>query len=228
MKKGFTLIEMLAVVILIGILSVFVISKVKSSINESREATSFASCESLVNVMEKYYFEQKMNGSFNGCVYDFQTNITNCVGFSFSGDAPTSGVLTISNDGVIEGNVVFFDKYNYEIKNNVVVNDIYDYNVKQTLDVGKEYKFIYTGSEQVFDVEQTGYYKLEVWGAQGGTYNSTYYGGYGGSSSGYTYLVKDQQLFINVGGQGKSGSTDSKGGYNGGGDGHSYSSYIIL
>ena len=82
------------------------------------------------------------------------------------------------------------------------------------------------GEEQTFTVPYTGYYKLETWGAQGGTglRNGALssHGGYGGYSTGVVYLEKDQVLYINVGGRGKDGVVRvnmTEGGYNGGGDG---------
>ena len=79
-----------------------------------------------------------------------------------------------------------------------------------------------TAGEQTYTVPATGTYKLEVWGAQGGstTYSSkTYRGGYGGYSVGSISLTKGQKLYINVGGAGKGGASSSTfaGGYNGGG-----------
>ncbi len=75
----------------------------------------------------------------------------------------------------------------------------------------------YTGNEQTFNVPFSGYYKLEVWGAQGGG-DTTYVGGYGGYSSGEIYLNKNDKVYINVGGQGGSNNTETNiGGYNGGG-----------
>lgn len=69
--------------------------------------------------------------------------------------------------------------------------------------------FDYTGKEQVFDVVKGGYYKLETWGAQGGSSS----GGYGAYAVGYTFLKPHEKLYINVGGQGGTNA----GGYNGGG-----------
>lgn len=72
--------------------------------------------------------------------------------------------------------------------------------------------------EKVIDV--SGNYKLEVWGAQGGSYDS-YVGGYGAYSSGTIYLEAGTKLYIAVGGT----SLDAcniqycSGGYNGGGRG---------
>ncbi|MCI5967131.1 MAG: glycine-rich protein [Tenericutes bacterium] len=73
--------------------------------------------------------------------------------------------------------------------------------------------FDYTGNEQKFTVQKSGTYKLEVWGAQGGSYSTTYYGGYGGYSTGIMKLNANTNLYINIGGQG----VDLIGGYNGGG-----------
>ena len=85
--------------------------------------------------------------------------------------------------------------------------------------------FAYTGAEQVFIANKTGKYKLEVWGAQGGghyTYSSkSCFGGYGAYSTGIITLNEGDILYINVGGQGLTGTaTDQEylGGYNGGGN----------
>lgn len=93
-------------------------------------------------------------------------------------------------------------------------------------------EFDYTGSEQIFTVPHTGYYKLEVWGAQGGDgYYNSYraYGGYGSYSAGIIKLIENRVLYINIGGEGEDGSMPGRGltvkaagGYNGGGDGFSY------
>ena len=98
--------------------------------------------------------------------------------------------------------------------------------------ISKEYVFDYTGGEQTFTVPKTGYYKLEVWGAQGGYgYSETYYGGYGGDSTGSIKLTKGDRLYINVGGSGINGSTQTSGakagGYNGGGTSYGTTSKYV-
>ena len=84
-----------------------------------------------------------------------------------------------------------------------------------------EWTFDYTGGEQTFTAPLTGTYKLETWGAQGGSYSS-YHGGYGGYSTGIISLKLNSSLSINVGGAGRMGTMDVSGvevlgGYNGGG-----------
>lgn len=73
----------------------------------------------------------------------------------------------------------------------------------------------------VVKAETPGQYKLEVWGAQGGTYSS-YKGGKGGYSSGILNITEPTDIYIYVGGQPSTNSTSStvtEGGYNGGGEG---------
>ena len=96
-----------------------------------------------------------------------------------------------------------------------------------------EWTYDYTGGEQTFTAPIRGKYKIEIWGAQGGSSsnNSTYggyngsqaIGGYGGYSSGMVTLSKNQKLNIVVGGGGTSSGMNefsvAKGGYNGGGNG---------
>ena len=85
------------------------------------------------------------------------------------------------------------------------------------IEEGTEWKFNYTGDEQEFVVPCDGNYKLELWGAQGGSTGECT-GGFGAYSLGEIYLV-ERQIFINVGGSGIGGLTweVKNGGYNGGG-----------
>src|SRR5574344_1423858 len=90
-----------------------------------------------------------------------------------------------------------------------------------TYNIGQEWNFDYTGSIQSFTVPCTGTYKLEVWGAQGGQINSTYYGGYGGYSVGNITYNKNLIMYLYIGGHPTnltSINTSTAGGYNGGGN----------
>lgn len=88
--------------------------------------------------------------------------------------------------------------------------------------------FSYTGGVQTFTVPQTGTYKLETWGAQGGV--SSYYrpaNNNGGYTSGHVNLIAGQVLQIHVGGKGgdqnetidRCDCYNYNGGFNGGGSG---------
>ena len=75
--------------------------------------------------------------------------------------------------------------------------------------------FDYTGSSQTYTIAKSGTYKIETWGAQGGSYHAN--GGYGGYSVGNINLTNSDDIYVVVGGSGS--YTDSIGGagYNGGG-----------
>ena len=82
--------------------------------------------------------------------------------------------------------------------------------------------FAYTGECTTYIAKSDGYYNLEVWGAQGGNYNTTYVGGLGGYSKGIVHLTKGTTLYVCVGGQPQTVTTTKTavpGGFNGGGNG---------
>ncbi len=85
---------------------------------------------------------------------------------------------------------------------------------------GTKWEFNYTGSGQEFIVPCRGYYKVELYGAQGGNYNyiQNHTGGLGGRTSGVIKMNKSEKYALFIGGQGSVRS----GGYNGGGSGGSY------
>ena len=81
----------------------------------------------------------------------------------------------------------------------------------------KVWNYDYTGAVQKFIAPYAGEYKIELWGAQGGNYNTTTYeGGKGAYTVGTINLEKRRTLFIYVGQQPANTSTPA-GGYNGGG-----------
>lgn len=110
--------------------------------------------------------------------------------------------------------------YAYNNKILTINNVPSDITVEAIKDITTEYQ--YTGNYQTFKASYDGMYKIELWGAQGGSYNETYYGGKGGYSTGVVTLNKDDQIYVYVGGAGTTvpviEATTAKGGYNGGGD----------
>ena len=94
--------------------------------------------------------------------------------------------------------------------------------------IGKiDLSFESINGEQTFIAPISGTYKLEVWGASGGTVSQFYRGGYGAYSTGDIHIDENQVLYINIGGVGEvtSSAIDqiAQGGYNGGGSGANYS-----
>ena len=87
-----------------------------------------------------------------------------------------------------------------------------DYSYCEKL-LNEEIDFDYTGSEQEFLIRCNGEYKVELWGAQGGSnlHNGAYV-------SGEIELVSNNKIYVYVGGKGNSYDTSIQGGYNGGGN----------
>ena len=99
-----------------------------------------------------------------------------------------------------------------------------------TLSTNGVKNYDYTGSVKGAFLVNSGYYKLEVWGGQGGlahvsTNKTVYRGGYGGYSTGVYYANSNDLIYIVVGGQASqtcatAGTSNCSGGYNGGGSGN--------
>lgn len=89
--------------------------------------------------------------------------------------------------------------------------------------VGATYTYSYTGAAQTFTAPCEGKYKVELWGAAGGSYSTTFAGGKGGFVTGEISVSKNQTFYVYVGSAGSSNVTSSNyassGGYNGGGYG---------
>ena len=105
----------------------------------------------------------------------------------------------MNND--IEEDITLYAKWANDLENNII-----DYS--------------YTGNYQEFVAPQTGTYKIELWGAQGTNFDSTYQGGKGGYVKGNITLQENEKIYIYVGEHGSDRSLDAT--YNGGGRGADY------
>lgn len=141
------------------------------------------------------------------------------------------GVSAIDEDG----NEIGLDKINYNLDLNNIENKLY--NVTYTVDRGNKIitatrqisfvpdssdyidNFDYTGDSQTFTTKYDGSYRVELWGAQGGSLEPDFLGGLGAYSSGIVSLTSNEQLFLYIGGKGIGGTDllQYEGGYNGGG-----------
>lgn len=132
-----------------------------------------------------------------GSTHSLVTNADGHVGFSDLG-----GTYTITCDG-----------YNLSTSQFTV-----SANTSLDITAMEIYNFSYTGTVQSKTLG-AGTYKIECWGAQGGSIDSTYYGGKGGYSVGQLTLSEDTTVYVYAGGQGAGGTTSGEkaGGFNGGG-----------
>ena len=106
-------------------------------------------------------------------------------------------------------------------------NNIIDLTVGKIVEPNIEpetFNYVEGTNYYTYIAKANGYYNLDVYGAQGGSYNESYAtGGLGGYSKGIVKLKKGDMLYIYVGGKGGYGTSTTEtvvngGGYNGGGN----------
>lgn len=225
-KKGLTLVELISVLVVLILIFLLAVNKVNDLMDETEIKSVKADSISYVKAVNDFFTLK--NGENIYPIYEgvFYTDELNDIGIKVAGTKPDSGYIYNVGNKSVYGCLM------YE-KRRVIIND----NLPTKIDRGrcslivgynesvKLYRADYTGYEEVFDVPEAGYYLLEVWGAQGGSYSDTYQGGYGGYSSGVVLLHPDDKLYINVGGKGTDLSKIvyglNAGGYNGGGASYS-------
>ena len=246
-KKGFTLIELLAIIVILAVIAVITTPIILNIIENSKKGAAQDSALGYKDAVHKYYASrlsldsnfQMVDGTYEIDSNGYLSDGTNGYEIQVSGKVPSSGYVQIEKNKVINA-CIGFDDYAVLLADGNIsdtlkgectsVSEIVA-SGEEPLEVGTEYLFPYVSDsddkEQTLEIVKSGYYKLEVWGAQGGSATHGSYiktGGYGGYSEGIVYLSRGTKLYINVGGRGTSveGYGNSvPGGYNGGGLGYS-------
>ena len=229
-KKGFTLIELLAIIVILAIIAVITTPIILNVIENAKKGAAQDSALGYKDAVHKYYASRlSIDSNFQmvDSTYEIESNGylsdgTNTYEVQIDGKVPANGFVQIERNKVTNA-CIGFDDYAVLIVDGSIsdtlkgecssVSEIIGSDGPE-LAIGTSYPFAYvTGDnkEQTLEIVRSGYYKLEVWGAQGGSSTTT--GGYGGYSSGYVRLTRGTILYINVGEQ----PTDLNGGYNGGG-----------
>lgn len=121
-KKGFTLMELLAVIVILGLLSVLIVPKVVSSIKDSKKKSYEVSVNNLVDALNSMAIDKKATLTpFNGCSYNFDSSLNTCTDLEFSGMLPDSGSVSVDSDGNVNG-VVEYGDYEFDVIQNNVMN----------------------------------------------------------------------------------------------------------
>jgi len=121
-KNGFTLVELLAVIIILGLLALLIVPKVNSIVKESKVKSYEVSINNLVKSLNSIAIDKKANlVSFNGCIIDFDNDNNTCTDLDYSGELPDSGSVSVDSDGVVNGSVGFGNDRFFVDKNNVQI-----------------------------------------------------------------------------------------------------------
>ena len=224
-KKGFTLVEMLLTLCILAIISLIVVPNIVSTFKRARDneyqrflSDIFLSTEAYVQKnIDKY---PNLNAEGNSAYVYVEDLLKSKYLKSSLYDPKNKVKISTENYFTVEVIVKDDGSYTYKLYEELIDPNYCEYGA------GKEWTFDYTGSEQEFTVPCNGNYKIETWGAQGGSYSS-YTGGYGAYSTGKINLNINEKIYFNIGGKGIPGVLSSSaivtaGGYNGGGSNTSY------
>ena len=155
-------------------------------------------------------------------VGDFMLKISKQMIFGYCiGVASTLCITAFATATILSKNISYSNPNTSATNVEDALNELYGKESSCDTDIGYTFDFGYTGTKQTFISNCTGYYKVELWGAQGGDYTTSVVGGKGAYTSGTLKLEKDNKLYIYIGIQGykSTGLTSQLYAYNGGGSG---------
>ncbi len=103
MKKGFTLMELLAVIVVLAIIALIAIPKTVEIIETSQNKSAHASAVGILEAANIYYANESISGSVNDSdiIIDFSNESTIPSGFDFSGEYPDRGKVVIEPTGEV-------------------------------------------------------------------------------------------------------------------------------
>ena len=117
-RKGFTLVEVLAIIVILGLIAVITIPIIDETLKKAKRNAAKDSAHGLTEVAKQYYYklEEATDEPVN-YTCDFKNK---CSELDIEGARPTSGAIRIDSIGLVSGEVTFNEKYTFCIyKNNV-------------------------------------------------------------------------------------------------------------
>ena len=227
--KGITLIALVITIIILLILAGVTINEIRSNgllskvINSKEKSLKSQALEELKLKVNEIQLEKKGQASLKDIAISLKNDTENKYIVSVDSDSNEN-----SEDEQFE-NVnkiyVIYKNYKFIIDNNFEISSIkkIDNETGEIPKYGEKIEFYYTGDYQEYEIKESGYYRIQCWGADGGysvgNGSRKANGGTGGYTSGIIYLEKGEKIYIYVGGHGEDATVgkDSQNGYNGGG-----------
>lgn len=233
-NKGFTLVELLAVIVLLGIITIIAVSAVGKNIEKSRKNATKANGISFVKAAD----EMSQLSKAEPVKYKKGFYNINELGIKLNGTLPDSGFVLI-NDYEVVGACLKYGKYTYSsclenvniIKEGICNQDEFECDASASNET-EEYAFTNTDSlgnpidptPEKYIAPKTGTYQIELWGAEGGQalcngVACTKYAGKGGYAKGLIHLNKGDKLYFYLGQKGQDAVllSNTQPSYNGGG-----------
>lgn len=115
-NKGFTLVELLAVIVILGIIMLIATPLIINVISDARKGVFKNSAYGLVKTGENEYMLNQLNGETKNLIYEFSDGeIVNGQKFDFKGKPPKGGSIIIRWDGKVA--MAIYDEKWCAIKN---------------------------------------------------------------------------------------------------------------
>lgn len=107
-QKAFTLVELLAVIIIIGLLSVLIIPKVTQTLKDAEKKSKLTSAQNLVKAAELKASNNELTGDTRNIKINYQTG-ENLNYLDYTGEKPQIGQVQIKTNGEVAMAVKFGD-----------------------------------------------------------------------------------------------------------------------
>lgn len=103
MKKGFTLIELIAVIVILGIISLIATAVVMNVIETGRKQAILINTEKALKAIDTYKttYEVETGRELKNVTYTIEDSRINSLDLEINGILPNSGEVTINNNGDI-------------------------------------------------------------------------------------------------------------------------------
>ena len=226
-RKGYMLIELILSSVLAMTIAYYLLNLTYKFKDKNEDVYN-----STYLVTDKILITKNIMNDLEGKIIEFQRLDNNKITFTADGE---NRKITIDNKSInyTDGNNrIIYSKTlensmeigNISFENNIVTIPITNIYTSEPTYIKIPIKikdntskmFYYTGNYQEYKAPMNGYYKIELWGAQGGSNSKDNPGGKGGYTSGIIKLKKDEILYVYVGNSGYRPDNLSKP-FNGGG-----------
>ena len=107
-KNGFTLVELLAVIIILGLIAVLIVPKVVNMLDDAEKNTNMTSAENLIKAAELKVSNNEITGNNRDIKINYQTG-ENINYLDYTGEKPEIGQVQIKTNGDITMAVKFGD-----------------------------------------------------------------------------------------------------------------------
>ena len=107
-KKAFTLVELLAVIVILGLLMVIIVPKVSQTLKDAEKNTNMTSAENLIKAATLKASNNEMTGNSENIKISYTTG-ENQNYIDYTGEKPTSGQVSIKSNGEVAMAVRFGD-----------------------------------------------------------------------------------------------------------------------